>query len=328
MGWKFISIASLGEAIRLPAFNPAPLIEQQQISLYVAWLASAMIAVILIIVTGFTVTFSAVLVLATPVYLVIGGLLCRRIGLTRLCCALEGLGLFYSLSLILMFVLFPLTAMSGSYADTTLSSWDHAIGFDWRAYLELCRPFTRPLVLAYNSFAWQPVLVVLALSARYQQTVLRQFLMALFFAAAITALIFPLMPAQAPFEFYNITPAVFPELIATGTRDFLPLMDSVRNGARVISPETFTGVVAFPSFHAACALLFAWALWNVPLLRWPVALLNTVMLASTPVIGNHYLVDVFAGLAVGLIAILLARNVITQHENPANLRKDAGIEVA
>jgi len=319
VGWKFISIASLGEAIRPRAFTPGPLIESQQRWLYVAWLVFAVTAIALIIATRFTVTGSAILVFATPAYLVAGGMLCRRVGFPRLSSALEGLGLYYSLSLILLFVLFPLTALSGPYADVMLSSWDHAVGFDWRAYLELCRPFTSPLVFAYNSFAWQPVLVVLVLSTRYQHTVLRQFLMALFFAAAITALIFPFMPAQAPFEFYKITPAVFPELIATGTRDFLPLMESVRNGARVISPETFTGVVAFPSFHAACALLFAWALWNVPHLRWPIALLNVAMLASTPVIGNHYLVDVFAGLVVGSIAILLARIVIPQGRQSAKL---------
>ncbi|MBP6379670.1 MAG: phosphatase PAP2 family protein [Sphingorhabdus sp.] len=310
MGWKFISFTSLRDVARPRTFIPEPLIEPQLRWLYVVWFSSAAIALGLIIATRFTVTTSAIFVFATPVYLIIAGMLCRRIGRPKLGSALEGLGLYYSLALILMFVLFPLTAMSGPYADAILSSWDRAIGFDWHSYLEITRPYTKLLLLIYNSFGWQPALVILVLAARNSQNILRQFLMALSFAAAMTALIFPFLPAKAPFEFYGITQDIYPELIATGTRDFLPLMDAVKNGARVISPETFTGVVAFPSFHAACALLFAWALWNVPYLRWPVALLNIAMIASTPVIGNHYLVDVFAGLVIGFIAILLARNVI------------------
>ncbi|HEV7233383.1 MAG TPA: phosphatase PAP2 family protein, partial [Sphingorhabdus sp.] len=298
MGGKFNSIVAVFDLARPRAFVPGPLIEPRQLWIYVAWLSSAMITAVLILAMDFTVTASALFVFAFPIYLIAGGMLCRRIGLHRLCSALEGLGFYYSCSLLLLFVLFPLTAISGSYADPMLSSWDQAIGFDWRTYLEICRPYTRQLVLAYNSFAWQPVLVILVLSCLDRQFVIWRFLLALFFSASLTAAIFPFVPAQAPFEFYHITPAMFPELIATGTRDFLPLMESVRNGARVISPETFTGVVAFPSFHAATAILFIWASWNVRLLRWPIALINAVMFASTPVIGNHYLVDVIAGLAV------------------------------
>lgn len=67
------------------------------------------------------------------------------------------------------------------------------------------------------------------------------------------------------------------------------------------------GVIAFPSFHAVLAMLFTAAHARLPSLVWPVATLNTVMLLALPSQGSHYLVDVPAGVALGLFAIWLIR---------------------
>ena len=70
-----------------------------------------------------------------------------------------------------------------------------------------------------------------------------------------------------------------------------------------------SGIVTFPSFHAASAVLYAWALWAVRWMR-PVALLaNGAMLAATPLNGGHYFVDVIAGMAIAALAIVAARRV-------------------
>jgi membrane-associated phospholipid phosphatase len=67
--------------------------------------------------------------------------------------------------------------------------------------------------------------------------------------------------------------------------------------------------VTFPSFHAASAVLFAWALWVVKWMR-PVALLaNGAMLAATPLNGGHYFIDVFAGAVIAVLAIIAARQI-------------------
>jgi undecaprenyl-diphosphatase len=59
---------------------------------------------------------------------------------------------------------------------------------------------------------------------------------------------------------------------------------------------------SFPSQHAACAVAFAYALWPNPL---ALAVAATVS-ASRVLIGVHYLGDVLAGIAVGLVAGRLA----------------------
>ena len=85
----------------------------------------------------------------------------------------------------------------------------------------------------------------------------------------------------------------------------LPL---VRDGSlRVLDFNKLTGIVTFPSFHAAAAVLYLWAFWPV---RWigPIALVtNIAMLLATPICGGHYFVDVFAGIAIATASIMAAR---------------------
>jgi membrane-associated phospholipid phosphatase len=59
---------------------------------------------------------------------------------------------------------------------------------------------------------------------------------------------------------------------------------------------------SFPSQHSAVAVAFAFALWPSPL---PVVLALAIC-ASRVLIGAHYLGDVLAGIAVGLVAGRLA----------------------
>src|SRR5262249_14325691 len=76
---------------------------------------------------------------------------------------------------------------------------------------------------------------------------------------------------------------------------------------RTLDLEHFGGAVTFPSFHAAAAILYAWALWP---LRWvrPFSLaVNGLMLVATPIGGGHYLVDVLAGVMVAAGSISAAR---------------------
>jgi membrane-associated phospholipid phosphatase len=95
----------------------------------------------------------------------------------------------------------------------------------------------------------------------------------------------------------------------------LPL---IRDGSlRIIDFGALTGVVTFPSFHAAAAVLYLWAFWPV---RWigPIALLvNIAMLLATPICGGHYFVDVFAGIAVAAAAIVAARQIAGWLTRPA-----------
>ena len=87
-------------------------------------------------------------------------------------------------------------------------------------------------------------------------------------------------------------------------------MPLVRNGSlRELDMLQLGGIVTFPSFHAATAVLYLWALWDVRWIR-PIAVLaNVAMLLATPLVGGHYFVDVFAGIAVAAASITAARQI-------------------
>src|SRR6185312_2809386 len=62
--------------------------------------------------------------------------------------------------------------------------------------------------------------------------------------------------------------------------------------------DDIRGIIAFPSYHAACAVILTYFLRGIPLLFPAAALFNLAMLLATPVIGGHYIVDVLAGVVV------------------------------
>jgi membrane-associated phospholipid phosphatase len=87
-------------------------------------------------------------------------------------------------------------------------------------------------------------------------------------------------------------------------RDILALRDG---SLRHLELFKITGIVSFPSFHAASAVLYIWALWPVRYVGGAAVVLNLLMVASTPVIGAHYMIDVFGGVALAVIGIWLAK---------------------
>jgi membrane-associated phospholipid phosphatase len=273
--------------------------------LYALMALTALVAWWLMASLGFTVTLSAWAILALPAYVVVAGILARRIGWTMTGSMLEGGALFYQQGLVVMFLLFGLAAQSGPFADDLLSSWDRSIGFDWMAYFEFSRQYSAPLLFAYRSFNWQPAVVVIALVLTAREDRLWTVITASFLACLLCAAVFAFVPAQAPFHHYGITFAEFPERRTQMGWTFLNVLNDIRAGEREISPSLFTGMISFPSYHSAAAVMFAWALWPTKL-RWPAVVLNTGLLASTPTMGNHYLVDVIAGIAVGALAIISA----------------------
>ena len=61
---------------------------------------------------------------------------------------------------------------------------------------------------------------------------------------------------------------------------------------------TIEGLITFPSFHTALAVVTAWAFWGTRYIAGPTLVLNLTVIASTVPVGGHYFVDVFAGAAI------------------------------
>lgn len=231
------------------------------------------------------------------------------IGLSRAAELLETIALFLAITATCALASYASAAWSLDYADGWLARADAAIGFSW----EVAYNFTASSRLlqiagrcAYISIGITPlvILAVLVLTGRVGRA--RRFILAYWLTLAVTILFFPLAPAVGPMSAMN------PDLIT-----YMPIsgvennvvghavsIDAARAGTLgKLTVGSMIGIISFPSFHAAAAVLFMWAAWPVERLRWPVTLLNLAMLCSTIVEGNHYLVDLFAGIAVAAVAI-------------------------
>lgn len=205
---------------------------------------------------------------------------------------------------------YAVAGTAGPLWDETLLSWDLALHLDWRAYLAFvdARPgLGLSYTVAYQSLMLQMIVAtgLLGLTGRLQAT--HDFVMAVIVAGLVTILISAAMPAMAMFVHLGLTPTDFPQLRPAAAFVHVPAMSGLRDGTlRVISLDHVEGIITFPSFHAALAAIFIKAFWQVAGLRWPALALNLLLVAATPIDGGHYFVDVLAGLAVAVLAILAA----------------------
>ena len=232
----------------------------------------------------------------------------RRAGRERLSTGIETIALTIVMAIELVGIQYPLAAISGPLIDTALLRADRALGFDWLTFARLFHSAEALAFLnwAYLSMSWQAALVLVIMAWRGDTTRCWQFVTATFLLFLIALLPFPMFPADGQFVLCGLRPVDVPVI-----GDFCvygSVLHHLRDGSlRIIEPSMAVGMVTFPSAHAAAALLLVWAIWPYRWLRVPGVALNTALCVAAIVIGSHYLVDILAGLALGIISIRLAR---------------------
>jgi membrane-associated phospholipid phosphatase len=212
-------------------------------------------------------------------------------------------------------VMAPLTyvaaAVSFPLQDGNLLAIDRALGFDWAGYVAFVND--RPLLATWLSYGYSMIRwplfaipVVLAAARRYQR--IAEFTLAFALALIATTIVSALVPAIGVYQQIGLDPATLTNLDPRAYLDQVRDLEPVRNGTlRHLDLFGLAGIVTFPSFHATSGILYAWAFWPVRWMR-PIAILaNGAMLASTPIDGGHYFIDVIAGIVVAVLAIVAAR---------------------
>jgi membrane-associated phospholipid phosphatase len=270
--------------------------------------AEIVAAGILLFATGFTVRVDALLLFPFwAMLLCAAAMLLRRYGHDRVSGCMETVGLVYGQGLAILFLLFPLAALSGPLADGHLAAADRSLGFDW---VNFAAPFARHktvqtvVALVYASFNWQPLLVLVVLFIQGEEYRAWRLAFAAALSAFLTAMLFPFTPALGTFRYFHINPLDFSNFGAPW--NFGRALLDIKGGTRAITPRLFTGLVSFPSYHAAAAAIFAWSMWPFKRWRTPFLLLNFGMSASALLMGAHYLVDLLAGAALGIGSILIS----------------------
>ncbi len=126
----------------------------------------------------------------------------------------------------------------------------------------------------------------------------RHYLLATSVSILFTLGLFALWPAIGPWTIEAFQPGRMQAQTAL-------YLSAVKTHAVPSGPE-LPGIVAFPSFHVILAILATRALWGIGKLRAFSAALCVAICISTVATGWHYVVDVFAGVAVATISQTVA----------------------
>lgn len=228
-------------------------------------------------------------------------------------------------------VMAPLTYVASAanfpLQDANLLALDRVLGLDWAAYVNLVND--RPLLATWLSYGytmirWPLFAIPIVLAAAHRYRRIEEFTFAFGLALIATTIVSALVPAIGVYQQIGLDPATLPNLDPRAYLDQVRDLEPVRTGAlRHLDLFALAGIVTFPSFHATSALLYAWAFWPVWWMR-PIAIIaNGAMLASTPIDGGHYFIDLVAGLAVAVLAILAARAMSRRITGQRSTNEDA-----
>jgi membrane-associated phospholipid phosphatase len=208
--------------------------------------------------------------------------------------------------------LFNHLAMSTAFplADARLAGWDARLGFDWLGYalwLDGQPWLLRPMSWAYGGLTFYSCLTF-ALLAMFDRIRAREYFLLFLMSSIAASTIGMFFPAVAAMAHYAPDPGLFSMLSeATGTYHLHALAQLRTDPSHAIALTAMPGLTTFPSFHTAMGLIGIYCGRSTARLLVPLLLVNGLMIASTPVLGSHYLVDVLAGGLLTLGAIVALR---------------------
>ncbi len=191
--------------------------------------------------------------------------------------------------------------------DHALVRFDLLLGFDWFAwhrFVSSHRALEVVLEAAYLSFIPQILFSVLYLAHTGRPDRNSELLWNELISLPTAALIAGFAPALGPF-----VPGAAPP--------WTPVLIALRAGS-VSHFAHLEGVISMPSFHAVTAILMIYV--HRPPLKsfYPMLALNVLMLASAPSQGNHYLVNVIAGIVLAAVSIWIVRAGTRRHGRQAS----------
>jgi PAP2 superfamily len=214
-------------------------------------------------------------------------------------------------------IMTPLTYIAAAIdlpmQDSNLLAVDKMLGFDWAGYVRFinARPALAALLnCGYTMIRWPIFAIPIMLAAKGRYRRIEEFTFAFGMALVVTTIISALVPAIGVYREIGIDPGSLQNIDPNAYLDQLRDLPPTRDGTlRHLDLLDLGGIVTFPSFHAASGILYSWALWPVKWARPIFIPLNALLLAATPANGGHYFIDIIAGVAIAVAAIVAARRV-------------------
>ncbi len=191
--------------------------------------------------------------------------------------------------------------------DPHLAAIDAAIGFDHRRFLEnLAARSWVPWALKIIYLASVPLIFLAGVIHSLRLDLERVNELTLVYAGtlAFTVVISIVTPAIGSFAHYGLEPGLTRLLPPASGVYHLEDFARVRAGAVTVDPYAMNGVVTFPSFHMAMAMIIAMTFRAIPIANVIALGVSALTMVSAIMSGGHFLADLIGG-AVVTAAVML-----------------------
>lgn len=282
---------------------------------------------------GLTLRFEDVeTVVIAFVFLILVGHLLQARALHRIGLTLELVPLFLMVSLSFTLVGIGIAAGHVPLADAKLAHADRLI-FPFVSWpdlvLELAHQDSWALAIAnfaYSSMGWQVLLIVVLGSLTGDREACDRFFARWITALSLTMLIHAFWPAGGAFQYYSIPHAAVPAIHSNVGWQQPQIIHDLRAGTiKSVDWSTLEGLISFPSFHAAAAVILARSYRIYAALKWPAAVLNFLMILAAVPCGGHYFVDIVAGVFVAIVTLLVQRDNLSPADGRRRIILRAGL---
>ncbi|MCB1384570.1 MAG: phosphatase PAP2 family protein [Nitratireductor sp.] len=200
--------------------------------------------------------------------------------------------------------------------DPWLAGVDRAMGFNWPDFVALVgrHPvFNMVIRLAYESILPQILLLVLTLGFLGRRLFLNRLLL-IFPVTALPMIGFwALFPSHGAFAVYALSPAAVAEVNPALSPDYAAgLLAMLRGGPGLITPENVKGLIGFPSYHIAMAMICTYCALGSRALFWPLVVVNILVVPGSIVHGGHHLVDLIAGMLLFMAGLWATNRILAR----------------
>lgn len=207
------------------------------------------------------------------------------------------------------------------FIDEALARIDTSLGFNWIQYFQwhVNHPvFGMACRTAYLCWPYYALFIVVVLATYQRISTLARFLIASTVSLSIVYLIAIVTPSYGAYVQHGMTASLHPNFLVQFS-DYKATYDALRAGVVDIYANVIpSGAVSFPSFHTTTVILYLWAARSTPV-RWTTLIVQSLCFLTIPVQGAHFLADMVAGGAIGLVAIMVS-GVVVRKGNFLNFR--------
>jgi hypothetical protein len=260
---------------------------------------------------GVTVRVASLLLPVSAVLLCLGGSLfyTKVRPDRRLAVAMAGTAFILTFGATAGVLTYPAAAIGGALQDQWFMGFERALGINWpglasrmTAYPALNLVWT----FAYMSSLPQIAVTVLVLGFASRHERLAAYLTLILATLLCILVLFVLAPALGPIPSYAIDGDLYRRL-GEGGKSFLADFLALRSGRfATFDLAKLEGIITFPSFHCALAILTGWALAPMRRIGAAAIVLNGLVILSTVPQGGHYIADILAGSLITVVALAIA----------------------